>query len=83
MTLTLESPALDELHLTQGDWLRDLAIGLFVDQKITLGRAAEIAGMSQTDFMRQLGEHGIPMHYDEADFESDLETIAARGSQRP
>lgn len=82
MTLTLESPALDELHMTRGDWLRDLAIGLFVDQKITLGRAAEIAGMSQSDFMRQLGKHGVPMHYDAADFASDLETIAARGIQQ-
>jgi predicted HTH domain antitoxin len=82
MTLTLESPALDTLGLTPSDGLRDLAIGLFVEGRVTLGRASEIAGMSQTEFMRILGERSIPMHYDESDFEADLALVAERRADR-
>jgi predicted HTH domain antitoxin len=34
-----------------------LAIGLFVAEEATLGQAAEVAGLSQTEFLRQLGRH--------------------------
>ena len=82
MTLTLESDVLDGLGLTESDFLRNLAIWLFVNEKVKLGRAAEIAGVSQTEFMRTLGKHRIPIHYDESDFESDLAVVAEREAQR-
>lgn len=79
MTLTLENEALDGLNLTVEHWMLDLALGLFVDRQVTLGQAADVAGLSQTDFLRELGERGIPMHYDEADLLSDIEVLEKRG----
>ncbi|MSU33911.1 MAG: hypothetical protein EXS36_02150 [Pedosphaera sp.] len=46
-----------------------------MSRRITLGRAAEIAGLNQTQFLSQLGERGIPLHYDTEDAELDLRTI--------
>jgi predicted HTH domain antitoxin len=53
----------------------ELAVGLFSDRKVTLGRGAEIAGIPQVEFMRELGRRKIPMHYDIEDFEEDLRTL--------
>ncbi len=51
------------------------AIGLFVSDEATLGEAAEVAGLSQSLFLRELGRLNIAIHYDEGDLEADLETV--------
>jgi predicted HTH domain antitoxin len=58
-----------------------LAIGLFVAEEFTLGQAAEVAGLSQTDFLRELGRHRIPIHYGVEELTEDLRTVEtmARG----
>jgi len=53
----------------------DIALGLFADRKVTLGRAALIAGVTQLAFQRELGRRGIPIHYDIEDLEADLRTV--------
>ena len=60
------------LDLTPEHARMDLAIGLYAERRITLGRAAKIAGMAQALFLRKLGELRIPMHYDLPEFEEDL-----------
>ena len=68
--------------MTKAQWLLVLAVGLFVGRRVSLGRGAEIAGISKPAFIEQLGKRRIPINYDLADFEKDLKTIAgleARG----
>jgi predicted HTH domain antitoxin len=60
------------LDLTPEHARLDLAIGLFAERRITLGRAAKMAGIAQPDFLRRLGELRIPMHYDLPDLEADM-----------
>jgi len=65
------------LELTEAQAVLDLAVGLFTERRITMGRAAEIAGMTQSDFQRELGRRGIPIHYDVEDLRADLRTLAS------
>lgn len=45
-----------------------LAIGLFIENRVTLARAAALAGMSLSDFIVKLSDHNIPwMAYTEED----------------
>lgn len=60
------------LDLTPEHVRIDLAIGLYAERRVTLGRAAEIAGMLQAAFLRKLGELRIPMHYDLDELNEDL-----------
>ena len=60
----------------------EAAIGMFAGRKITLGRAARIAGLPQAEFLKELGRCGIPMHYDVEDFTADRETLAALKNDR-
>ena len=50
-------------------------IGLFVSEETTLGQAAQIAGMSQADFLRELGQRRIPIHYGSEELAADLRTV--------
>jgi len=52
-----------------------LAIGLFMDGRLTLGQAGGALGLSKPEFMDLMGQRGIPMPYDVEDLESDLKTL--------
>ena len=54
-----------------------LAIHLFQEDVISLGRAAELAGEPRVDFEWLLVQMGIPtVHYDVSDYEQDLRGLA-------
>lgn len=60
------------LDLTPEHVRMDLAMGLYAERRITLGRAAKMAGMAQAVFLRKLGELRISMHYDLPELQADL-----------
>jgi predicted HTH domain antitoxin len=76
MNLVIQDSLLEGVQISEGEARLDFAIGLFVDRRISLERAARIAGVSQTQFLRQLGERGVAVHYDLDDLKADLQTIA-------
>jgi predicted HTH domain antitoxin len=59
--------------------LQELAITLFQKEKLTLGQAATLAGISQFQFQQLLGSRGITIHYDVQDYTEDLQTIQRLG----
>ncbi len=73
MTLTLP-PNLESRLSPQAAALH-LAIGLFVSDETTLGQAAQVAGMSQADFLRELGQRRIPIHYGNDELADDLRAV--------
>jgi predicted HTH domain antitoxin len=55
----------------------DLAIKLYDEDVLSLGRAAELAGMNRIDFMNLLGEIGIPVvRYSPEELQQELEQFA-------
>jgi predicted HTH domain antitoxin len=72
MDIALPDELIQGLELTPEEARVDLAIGLYAEHRITIGRAASLAGMVQTNFLRKLGELRIPMHYDLSELEEDL-----------
>ena len=81
MQITLDLP--DSLTQTdnfnQSDWLREIAIALFEQERITLSRASKIAGMDLMDFQKLIADRGIYVHYDVEDFEQDVRHLRDRG----
>lgn len=50
-----------------------LGVKLFEIGKLSLGKAAEVAGMKKIDFMDELGRHRIPiMNLDDEQFEREV-----------
>ena len=58
-------------HMTAEDLRVELAIHLFEQNKISFGKASELARINEWDFMQLLGTRGIPMHYDIEEYEHD------------
>jgi len=75
MRITL--PESLEARLSPRDTALHLAIGLFVTEEATLGQAAQVAGISQADFLRELGRRRIPIHYGSEELAADLRTVEA------
>ena len=56
-----------------------IATALYRSESLSLGRAAEISGISIAEFMRHVSGLGIPViHGDRASLRQDLETISER-----
>ena len=73
MELTLPKP-LDE-RLSPKDAALHLAIGLFVSEEATLGQAAAVAGMTQSEFLGELASRKISIHYGAEELAEDLATV--------
>jgi predicted HTH domain antitoxin len=57
----------------------ELAVHLFEQEKLSFGKARQLAGMTVWQLMQLLGSRGIPIHYDVAEYEEDLETLKQLG----
>lgn len=83
MTLQLQIPdsvaraiRLPEKHL-QELLLLELAVALYAQEVLSLGKAAELAGVSRAELVRVLRDHGAARHYGREEMEDDL-TYARR-----
>jgi predicted HTH domain antitoxin len=75
--LEIPEEALGGLVLDPNRARLDLAVGLYTEGGVSIGRAARVAQMSQANFRGELGRRGIVMRYDIDDLRADLETLAA------
>jgi predicted HTH domain antitoxin len=57
----------------------EAAIGLYASGDMTLGQASNVAQVSQSEFLRALGRHGVSVNYDVPEFEEDLRTLEKLG----
>jgi predicted HTH domain antitoxin len=80
--MTINLPAELEKQISREEAALHLAIGLFAGDKVTLGQAASIAGISQPAFMHELGKRKIPLHYGIDELEQDIATVKNLASLR-
>ncbi len=56
-----------------------LALELYREDKVSLGRAAELCQMSVEQFMEFAARHNVPLHYGADDLEDDRRTLERLG----
>jgi predicted HTH domain antitoxin len=76
-TAHLEIPqdVLDSARMTADQLLVELAVHLYAQGRLSLGKAHELAGLSLWEFRQILGLRRIAPHFDAEDLEQDLETL--------
>ena len=81
LTVAIEIPqeVLHAARMTLEEMKRELAVLLFQQDKLSFGKAREMAGMTVWAFQQLLGSRGITVHYDVTDYEEDLATLKALG----
>jgi predicted HTH domain antitoxin len=77
--VTLPLDLLEAAGLNPADASKDaamlLALELYRENKISLGRAAELSRTPFEAFMVFAGRHEVPLHYSLADLEEDRQTL--------
>ena len=58
---------------------RLLALELYREDKVSLGRAAELCHLRTEQFMEFAGRHNVPLHYGVDDLEEDRRTLERLG----
>jgi predicted HTH domain antitoxin len=80
VTLIIPDERFGNVKLNERDAVTDIAIGLYKREQVSLGRAAEIAGVSSPQFLNELGRRRIPINYDVDDLREDLATLGNRAA---
>ena len=76
MVIHIPDQVMDSLQLSESDLLLELAVALYSAQKISFGKARELANMDWLSFRQILSTRNIPAHYDEQDFQVDLAALS-------
>jgi predicted HTH domain antitoxin len=75
MSVVIPDEILHTAHMKAEELMKEIAILLYQKDKLTLGQASRLAGMSQLQFQFLLASRQIPIHYDVVEFEADLKTL--------
>lgn len=65
--------------MTPDELKQELAFALYAQGKVSFGKARELAGLTTWRFQNELGQRGIPPHYDTEDFAEDVATLRELG----
>jgi len=77
--LEIPQDVLDSARLTLGELKVELAISLYAQGRLSVGKARELADKSLWEFRQLLALRRISPHYDGADFEDDLAALREVG----
>ena len=80
LKLNIPQDILYTLNETKNDFVKKMrlyaAMELYRMQKLSMGKASELAEMNKTDFMFELGKYEIPaINYDTDDFSEEAERV--------
>jgi predicted HTH domain antitoxin len=81
VNVEVQDDKLQGLKVTPERLRLEMAVGLYASEDVTLGQAADIAGINQTLFLRELGRRGVCVHYGVEDLDQDLKTLDALGRE--
>ena len=81
MSVLISDDILRSAHVSENELRREIAVMLFSSNRLTLGQASELCGLSQFEFQNILGERKIPIHYDIEEFERDLALLSHTSHQ--
>jgi len=75
MKVELPDAILEGTGMTPEAAKLEVAVALYRDRKMSMGRAAKIAEIPRTQFQKELGQRGVTVNYDVREFEDDLMAI--------
>ena len=79
MSVTITDEILDSAGLSETEFMQEVAVMLFQQETISLGKASAMANMNQLQFLQLLGSRSIPIHYDINELQEDLKTLEVLG----
>jgi predicted HTH domain antitoxin len=75
VTFEVSQDILDSARLSASELKLELAIWLYAQGRLSIGKARELAGMALWEFRQVLAARKIATHFDDEDLRDDLNTI--------
>ncbi|MGL6283619.1 MAG: UPF0175 family protein [Microcoleaceae cyanobacterium] len=79
MSLVIPDTIVQASGLSEEDLLIELVLLLFQQDKISLGKAAELLNISQVRLQKLLASRQINVHYDVNELQEDIKYLTAKG----
>ena len=79
MSLIISDEIVKASGLSEDELFLEIVLLLFQQDKISLGKAAELLNMSQIRFQRLMAARGICVHYDVPELQEDIQHLTAKG----
>jgi predicted HTH domain antitoxin len=77
--LQIPQDILDSSRLSVSELKVELAVYLYTQRRLSIGKARELADMSLWEFRQLLASRRISPHYDETDLDEDVATLRQIG----
>jgi len=77
--LIIPATVLKEIKVSPTELLIDLAVYLYDKEKLSMGQAKKLAGLTQVQFQKEMAKRDVLIKYDIEDLEKDLETLTQLG----
>ena len=75
ISLDISQDILDSARLTVPELKREVAVHLYAEGRLSIGKARELADMSLWEFRQLLASRKIPVHFDLNDLQDDVATL--------
>ncbi len=75
MIIKIADDIVKKMGLAEEELLLELAIAMFIKERLTLGQASRMARLHQSQFQKELANRSISIHYGEEELMNDLETL--------
>jgi predicted HTH domain antitoxin len=79
MSIVISEDIVRASGLSEQELIIELVLLLFQQEKISLGKAAELLNISQVRFQQILSDRGINIHYDVEELQEDIQHLTAKG----
>jgi predicted HTH domain antitoxin len=79
MSLVISDELVQASGLSEVELLQEVVLLLYQREKISLGKASHILGISQLDFQALLTSHNLYIHYDVNDLHEDGQNLQELG----
>lgn len=73
--LVIEGEVLEALRMPPSELLIELAVYLYDKERLSMGQAKKLAGLTQLEFQHALAKREVCIKYDVEDFEEDMRTL--------
>lgn len=79
MSLLIPDELVKASGLSEAELLQELVLLLFQREKITIGKASRILGMTQLEFQALLADRDLHIHYDVEELHEDVKNLQELG----
>lgn len=75
MAIDIPNQVMEQIRMTPEQLRLEIAVYLYEKKRLTMGQAKRLAGLGHIAFQKELASRGVYIHYDESDFDKDIENL--------